>query len=559
VLDLHSTEAVLAIEHLAISFAQPRPAVEDVSVTLRRGEILALVGESGSGKSMTARAVLGLLPPGARATGSIRYDGEEILGLPEAELNRIRGARIAMVFQEPQTALNPVRTIGWQLREALRAHGAVSRKAATERAVELLRAVEIPEPERRLGSYPHQLSGGQKQRVVLALALANEPDVLLADEPTTALDVTVQAEILRLLDRIRERTGTAIVLITHNMGVVAEIADRVVVLQAGNVVEEGETRALFAQPREPYTRTLLASVLRLPELDGEIEPVAEDAAPVPAPAAPAGAAVPAVEFRGVHVHYGSSRRGRAFPAIADVSLAVAPGEVVGLVGESGSGKTTLGRLAAGLVPLAGGQVLLRGEDVLAAPRAQRRHLRRGLAFVHQDPEASLDPRYAVGASIREPLDIHRVGTPAERDARVAELLEAVQLPASYAARRPRELSGGQRQRIALARALALEPALLVADEPTSALDVSVQARVLALFRDLQERLGFACLFISHDLAVVHQVADRVAVLRAGRLVEAGPVGAVFARPTADYTRRLLDAVPVPDPARRGRRVRELAS
>ncbi|MDQ6526201.1 ABC transporter ATP-binding protein [Nocardioides sp. LHD-245] len=555
-LDLHSTEAVLDIEHLAISFAQPRPAVEDVSVTLRRGEILALVGESGSGKSMTARAVLGLLPPGARATGSIRYDGEEILGLPEADLNRIRGARIAMVFQEPQTALNPVRTIGWQLREALRAHGTRNRKAAAARAVELLRAVEIPEPERRLAAYPHQLSGGQKQRVVLALALANEPDVLLADEPTTALDVTVQAEILRLLDRIRERTGTAIVLITHNMGVVAEIADRVVVLQAGNVVEEGETRALFADPREPYTRTLLASVLRLPQLDSVVEPSA--AAPAPATVT-APAAVPAVEFRGVHVHYGSRRRGRAFPAVTDVSLQVAPGEVVGLVGESGSGKTTLGRLAAGLVPLAGGQVLLGGEDVLAAPRSQRRHLRRGLAFVHQDPEASLDPRYPVGASIREPLDIHRVGTPSERDARVAELLEAVQLPASYTTRRPRELSGGQRQRIALARALALEPALLVADEPTSALDVSVQARVLELFRDLQERLGFACLFISHDLAVVHQVADRVAVLRAGELVEVGPVGTVFSRPEADYTRRLLDAVPVPDPARRGRRIRELAS
>ena len=553
-LDLHSTEQVLAIEHLAISFAHPRPAVEDVSVTLHRGEILALVGESGSGKSMTARAVLGLLPPGARATGSIRYGGEEILGLPEADLNRIRGRRIAMVFQEPQTALNPVRTIGWQLREALRAHGTRSRKAARERAIELLTAVEIPEPERRLSSYPHQLSGGQKQRVVLALALANEPDVLLADEPTTALDVTVQAEILRLLDRIRERTGTAIVLITHNMGVVAEIADRVVVLQAGNVVEEGETRALFAQPREPYTKALLASVLRLPELDSVVEPA------VPTAETACQDEAPAVEFRGVHVRYGSSRRGRAFPAITDVSLQVAPGEVVGLVGESGSGKTTLGRLAAGLVPLAEGQVLLRGEDVLAAPRAERRHLRRGLAFVHQDPEASLDPRYAVGASIREPLDIHVVGTPAEREARVAELLEAVQLPASYAGRRPRELSGGQRQRIALARALALEPTLLVADEPTSALDVSVQARVLELFRDLQERLGFACLFISHDLAVVHQVADRVAVLRAGELVETGPVGRVFARPEADYTRRLLDAVPVPDPARRGgRRVRELAS
>jgi len=563
VLDLHSTEAVLTIEHLAITFAQPRPAVADVSLTLRRGEILALVGESGSGKSMTARAVLGLLPPGARASGSIRYDDEEILGLDEAGLDRIRGARIAMVFQEPQTALNPVRTIGWQLREALRAHGTRSRKEADRRAVELLRAVEIPEPERRLRSYPHRLSGGQKQRVVLALALANEPEVLLADEPTTALDVTVQAEILRLLDRIRERTGTAIVLITHNMGVVAEIADRVVVLQAGEVVEEGETRALFAQPREPYTKTLLASVLRLPELDSE------SSSSNPAPRSSSSpeergayrdaSTVPAVEFRGVHVHYGSSRRGRAFPAVTDVSLQVAPGEVVGLVGESGSSKTTLGRLAAGLVPLASGQVLLRGVDVHAAPAAERRALRRGLAFVHQDPEASLDPRLSVGASIREPLDIQRVGTPAERDARVGELLEAVQLPASYAARRPRELSGGQRQRIALARALALEPTLLVADEPTSALDVSVQARVLELFTELQQRLGFACLFISHDLAVVHQVADRVAVLRAGRLVEAGPVGAVFAQPAEEYTRRLLDAVPVPDPARRGRRVRELAS
>ncbi|KAB2812870.1 ABC transporter ATP-binding protein [Pimelobacter simplex] len=543
---------VLAIEHLAISFAQPRPAVEDVSVVLERGEILALVGESGSGKSMTARAVLGLLPPGARATGSIRYDEQELLGLDERALDQVRGARIAMVFQEPQTALNPVRTIGWQLREALRAHGLRSRKAARERAIELLRAVEIPEPERRLDSYPHQLSGGQKQRVVLALALANEPEVLLADEPTTALDVTVQAEILRLLDRIRERTGTAIVLITHNMGVVAEIADRVVVLQAGKVVEEGETRALFAHPREPYTKTLLASVLCLPE-PADVLPVV---------AAPAAETTPAVEFRNVHVRYGSRRRGRAFPAISDVSLQVAPGEVVGLVGESGSGKTTLGRLAAGLVPLAEGQVLLRGTDVLAAPRAERRSLRRGLAFVHQDPEASLDPRFTVGASIREPLDIHQVGTTDERDARVAELLDAVQLPASYAARRPRELSGGQRQRIALARALALEPTLLVADEPTSALDVSVQARVLELFRDLQERLGFACLFISHDLAVVHQVADRVAVLRAGQVVEEGPVGAVFTRPREDYTRRLLDAVPVPDPNRRGRRVRrvrELAS
>ena len=580
-------DPVLRIEHLAISFAHPRPAVVDISVTLRRGEVLALVGESGSGKSMTARAVLGLLPPGARATGAVHYDGQDLLALDDAGLDRIRGRGIAMVFQEPQTALNPVRTIGWQLREALRAHGLKDRTAARARAVELLRQVEIDAPEQRLRSYPHQLSGGQKQRVVLALALAGEPDVLLADEPTTALDVTVQAEILRLLDRIRERTGTAIVLITHNMGVVAAIADRVMVLQAGAVVETGETRALFAAPAEPYTRALLGSVPRLPELEPElvdprpepgtaavvtstgagVEPGVEPDVDLGA-AAGVGRAPAAVEFRDVSVYYGSSSRGRAFPAVDGVSLRVAPGEVVGLVGESGSGKTTLGRLAAGLVPLAGGEVLLGGQPLFGGRgRSGRptslvgarrlRELRKGLAFVHQDPEASLDPLLSVRESIREPLDVHRVGSGSERDLRVDYLLEAVQLPVSYAARRPRELSGGQRQRIALARALALDPTLLIADEPTSALDVSVQAKVLRLFADLQDQLGFACLFISHDLAVVHSVADRVAVLRRGELVETGPVTDVFARPQADYTRRLLDAVPVPDPSRRGRRVHPL--
>ncbi|WP_141014937.1 ABC transporter ATP-binding protein/permease [Nocardioides sambongensis] len=549
-------EPVLQIEHLAISFSHPRPAVEDISVTVRRGEVLALVGESGSGKSMTARAVLGLLPPGARATGSIRYGGTELLGLDEKGLDGIRGSEIAMVFQEPQTALNPVRTIGWQLKEALRAHGVRSRSAVRERSLELLAQVEIPEPEKRLGYYPHQLSGGQKQRVVLALALANEPALLLADEPTTALDVTVQAEVLRLLRRIRERTGTSIVLITHNMGVVAEIADRVLVLQAGNVVETGETRALFAAPREPYTRHLLGSVPRLPGRD-EADTAPPSGATAVA-ALPAGEVEPpAVQFDGVHVRYGSQRRGRSFPAVTGVDLTVAAGEVVGLVGESGSGKTTLGRLAAGLVPLAGGTVRLGGQDLHGGGRSRVRALRRGLAFVHQDPEASLDPRFSIRASIREPLDVHRLGTRQARDARVEELLDAVQLPVSYGDRRPRELSGGQRQRVALARALALEPTLLVADEPTSALDVSVQATVLTLFADLQRELGFACLFISHDLAVVHQVAHRVAVLRAGRLVETGPVAEVFTRPRADYTRRLLDAVPVPDPARRGRRVRSL--
>ncbi|MEQ4548237.1 ABC transporter ATP-binding protein, partial [Nocardioides kribbensis] len=492
---------VLEVEHLAISFSHPRPAVRDVSLAVAEGEVVALVGESGSGKSMTARAVLGLLPEGARASGSVRFRGQEVLGAPTATLRELRGARIAMVFQEPQTALNPVRTVGWQIREALCAHGRVDRTTARRRALELLEQVEIPDAHQRLDYYPHQLSGGQKQRVVLALALAGEPDLLLADEPTTALDVTVQAEILALLRRVRERTGTAILLITHNMGVVAEMADRVVVLQSGDVVETGATRELFARPQHLYTRQLLGAVLRLPELG----------APVRLATTPPSTATPVLRLEDVSVRYGARRRGRAFPAVDGVSLEVAPGEVVGLVGESGSGKTTLGRLAAGLVPLAGGRVLLDGHDPDTSTRAERQRRRRDLAFVHQDPEASLDPRMSVGESIREPLDVHAVGGRAERDARVAELLEAVQLPSSYAGRRPRELSGGQRQRVALARALVLRPRLLVADEPTSALDVSVQAQVLRLFGQLQEELGFACLFISHDLAVVHEVADRVVV------------------------------------------------
>ncbi len=534
------TTPVLEVRDLAISFSHPRPAVVSISVTVAEGEVLALVGESGSGKSMTARAVIGLLPDGAVATGSVKLGGEEVLGLPEEKLRRLRGRRVAMVFQEPQTALNPVRTIGWQLAEALRAHGGVRGKAARERAVDLLREVEIPDPEQRLGCYPHQLSGGQKQRVVLALALANEPELLLADEPTTALDVTVQAEILALLRRIRDRTGTSIVIITHNMGVVAHLADRVVVLRQGEVVEEATTRDLFSSPRHAYTRQLLAAVPRLPGPEERMHAV-------PAPEPVETGAVAALEYDDVRVRYGSRMRGRVLPAVDGVTLRLERGQVLGLVGESGSGKTTLGRLAAGLVPLAGGRVRVGGEDLAAARGRRRADLRRRLAFVHQDPEASLDPRFSIAEAIREPLDVHGVGSRSARDQRVLGLLDAVRLPASFAQRRPRELSGGQRQRVALARALTLDPELLIADEPTSALDVSVQAEVLELFADLQHRLGFACVFISHDLAVVNKVADHVAVLRAGKVVESGPAALVFGEPTHEYTRRLLAAVPVPDP------------
>jgi peptide/nickel transport system ATP-binding protein len=530
-------ERLLEIRDLSIEFAQPRPAVNGIDLDLDRGEILALVGESGSGKSMTARAILGLLPRGARARGSIRLEGQEVLGLSEKELNRFRGERVAMVFQEPQTALNPVRTVGWQIREALRAHRKLSRSAARARAIELLKQVEIPEPEARLGYYPHQLSGGQKQRVVLALALANDPVLLLADEPTTALDVTVQAEILKLLRRLRDETGAGILLVTHNMGVVAEMADRVVVLKTGDAVETAATGPLFAAPAHPYTRQLLAAVPRLPE-PGDAVRLAERVA---------AGGEPTLHYENATVVYPGRLGQAAFRAVDSASLTVAPGEVLGLVGESGSGKTTLGRVAAGLVPLTEGSARIEGEDLATIGHARLREIRRDLAFVPQDPAASLDPRMTIADSISEPLDIHAVGDRGSRRARVAELLRAVRLSTEYSDRFPHELSGGQRQRIALARALALRPNLLIADEPTSALDVSVQAEVLALFAELQAELGFACLFISHDLAVIYEVADRVAVLRLGSVVESGPIGQVFGAPAHPYSRALIDAVPDPVP------------
>ncbi len=537
----------LEVTGLNITFDYPRPAVADISLTVERGRILALVGESGSGKTMTALSAIGLLPRGATARGSVRVDGTEVLGLGERPLTALRGKAVAMVFQEPQTALNPVRTVGWQLRQALRAHGRLSRSQARSRAVELLELVEIPDPEQRVDYYPHQLSGGQKQRVVIALALANDPALLLADEPTTALDVSVQAEILDLLVRLRDRTGVGILLITHNLGVVADIADDVVVVQLGEVVERGDVYTVFARPAHPYTRQLLESVPRLPR-GGTPVPV-DDSSLVRAgsESATVDGDAPALVVDGASVRFPGRFGAPGHLALSEVSLTVERGEIVGVVGESGSGKTTLGRAVGGLVPLTAGSIQVAGADIAHLSSAELRSTRRALAFVPQDPAASLDPRFTVGESVREPLDIHRIGDRAARAARVAELLDAVHLPGSFAGRLPHELSGGQRQRVALARALAASPQLLIADEPTSALDVSVQARVLELFAELQEELGFAALFISHDLAVVRQVSDRVAVLRAGVLEESGETDAVLTAPSSEYTRRLIDAVPYPDP------------
>ncbi|PRB63487.1 ABC transporter ATP-binding protein [Microbacterium sp. MYb45] len=536
------SDALLEISDLTVTFRTEDGSVEAVKgidLEVRPGEVLALVGESGSGKSVTAMAILKLLPRSATVTGSIKLAGRELLPLAEAEMNAVRGAEISMVFQEPMTALNPSMRIGDQITEAILNHRSISKAEAWERAVEMLRRVGIPEPARRAKSYPHELSGGQRQRVVIAIALACEPQLIIADEPTTALDVTVQAEILDLIRGLAAESGTAFLLVTHNMGVVADIADRVAVMFRGTMVEVGDTRTVLTAPREDYTKKLLSAVPSLPDLASVIEREPETEVP---------AAV--LELDAASVTY--RRGGRPFLALDGVSLRIAPGEILGLVGESGSGKSTLGRAALGLLPLSSGGITLFGEKVGRGGVSGRREraLRGRVGAIFQDPGSSLDPRMTVGEAIAEPLLVQRRRFPTSastRRTRVAELLDAVELPANYASRYPHELSGGQRQRIGLARAIALEPELIIADEPTSALDVSVQAAVLEVLRTLQEKMHFACLFISHDLAVVHEISDRVAVMLKGEIVETGSADDVLLAPQHPYSRRLLASVPVPDP------------
>ncbi|WP_412544047.1 ABC transporter ATP-binding protein [Longispora sp. K20-0274] len=518
---------LLSVEGVSVSFGDTAAAV-DVSFTLAPREVLAVVGESGSGKTVTALSLLGLLPGTATVTGRALLNGVDLYTRTPADLRAVRGNDIGMVFQEPMTALNPVFTIGNQLVEAVRTHQDVTRRAARRRAAELLDLVGLPEPRRTLRSYPHELSGGQLQRVVIAMAIANDPILLVADEPTTALDVTVQAEILELLRDLRDRLGTAILLITHDMGVVADLADRVLVMLDGRVVEHGEVRAVFGAPGDRYTKRLLDAVVSL----GGGTRTAPPAAP------------PVLDIRDLTVvHRGGVR------AVDQVSLTVGPGEVLGLVGESGSGKTTVANTVAGLLRPTTGEVRVLGEDLTKINRTTLRRVRGRIGVVFQDPVSSLNPRATVADSVSEPLRLHGDPRGAELAHRVDDLLDAVRLSPNLRDRYPHELSGGQRQRVGLARALALDPALLIADEPTSALDVSVQAQVLDLFRDLQARLGFACLFISHDLAVVERLADRVAVMHRGTLVEQGPTSRVLSDPTHDYTRRLLAAAPVADPDR----------
>ncbi|NDL56788.1 dipeptide ABC transporter ATP-binding protein [Phytoactinopolyspora mesophila] len=542
-----TTTPVLRYRSFGVTFPTEQGDVEAVrglDLDLFPGEVLALVGESGSGKTVTSLAALGLLPASARVRGTVELNGRNVLDLRGEQLRRLRGDEASMVFQEPMTALNPLVRVGRQVAEVLTNHTELSRDAAATRAVELLRQVDIPEPERRAAYFPHELSGGQRQRVMIAMALACNPDVIVADEPTTALDVTVQAGVLELLRDLRRDHGVAILMVTHNMGVVADIADRVAVMYRGDLVETGTARSVLLEPAHEYTRSLLGAVPVLPRLEVDVPSSrgeqSDDGHPKPDRVE-----TPALRLDQVVVEFGA--RGKRFTAVDGVDLRIHAGEFVGLVGESGSGKSTIGRCALGLVRPSAGTVRLFGADPASFRGRAARAARRRLGVILQDPAASLDPRMSVGDSIAEPMVVHHTHRRRERAARVAELLESVHLPASTAARYPHELSGGQRQRVSLARALALDPELLIADEPTSALDVSVQASVLAVLAELQERYAFGCLFISHDLAVVDSLTHRVAVMYAGRIVEQGPTRRVLTAPRDPYTHRLLTAAPVPDP------------
>jgi peptide/nickel transport system ATP-binding protein len=522
------------------------PAAIGMNYDVQPGEVLAIVGESGSGKSSSSMALLGLLPSNARIHGSIKLKGREITTLSDRQLRMIRGRDVAVIFQEPMTALNPVYTVGFQIVEVLRLHMNMGPAEAKERAIELLRMVEMPEPELAFNKYPHQFSGGQRQRAMIAMSISCDPVLLIADEPTTALDVTVQAEILDLMRNLRKRLNSAIVLITHDMGVVADLADKIIVMKDGEIVESAPIQQLFDHPQHPYTKELLAAV---PQLGTSNVTVSETLAE-----AEKTHAEPVLSLKDVAIEYPKNGRIPAFRAVDGVSLDIFPGEVVGLVGESGSGKTTIGRASVGLLPVVEGSLTVNGMDLADASPRQMREIRKHIGIVFQDPGSSLNPRFPIGQCIGEPLLLAGLAKGKELERRVEGLLDQVELPRSFRNRYPHELSGGQRQRVGIARALALSPSLFVADEPTSALDVSVQARFLDLLQELQQKLQFACLFVSHDLAVVDVLVHRIAVMHKGKLVEVGTRDQILRDPKDPYTKSLIAAVPLPDPkAQRERR------
>ncbi|NYJ19792.1 dipeptide ABC transporter ATP-binding protein [Glaciibacter psychrotolerans] len=579
---MSTQQPVLEVVDLSVDFGVDGvwiPAASKLNYRIAPGEVLAIVGESGSGKSASSMAILDLLPENSRIAGSIKLDGRELSGLKPAQMRHVRGRQVAVIFQEPMTALNPVYTIGFQIVETVRLHFGLSPHEAKQRALALLAMVELPDPMKAFNSYPHQLSGGQLQRAMIAQSIACDPKLLIADEPTTALDVTVQAEILDLLRSLRDRLDSAILLITHDMGVVADLADHIAVMRRGVIVEAGTVEQIFRAPQHPYTIALLAAVPHLGQRgdddiditaalaggielggahDGDVdtelaerielnERLAEASSKQAEARARANGRPVVVEFDDVSIEYPKSGRVAAFRAADHINLTICEGEVLGLVGESGSGKTTLGRAAIGLLPITEGRLVVAGEDISKARREDIRRLHKNVGIVFQDPSSSLNPRRQVGDSIGEPLLLAGRFAGAALSAEVERLLDSVELPRNYRSRYPHELSGGQKQRVGIARALALGPQVLVADEPTSALDVSVQARVLVLLQELQKEMNFACLFITHDLAVIDVLADRIAVMHHGKLVETGTRDEILRNPREAYTQRLLAAVPLPDP------------
>jgi len=533
---------LISVRDLRVGFATEGglvQAVDGVSFDLAPGEVLAIVGESGSGKSVTAQTIVGLTRShNARIEGSVRLGDAELIGASESELRKVRGERIGMVFQDPMTSFNPVYRIGSQIAEAIRAHRpAVGRDEAHEQAIALLDSVGIPDAERRVDDYPHQFSGGMRQRAMIAMALAVEPEVLIADEPTTALDVTVQAQILALLERINRERRLATILITHDLGVVAEVADRVLVMHEGQIVERGSLDEVFYSPQDPYTRSLLGAVVRI---DGA------------APLRPPRTSEPLLEVTDLVKHY-PVRRGLPrrevdrVRAVDGVSFSLRQGETLGLVGESGCGKSTLCRAALRLIEPSSGSVRFEGREIAGLSRREMRPLRREMQIVFQDPYASLNPRKRVGQIVGDPLKLQGEASGGELRRRVLELLDRVGLSREHYDRYPHEFSGGQRQRIGIARALAPRPKLIVADEPVSALDVSIRAQILDLLAELQEDFGLTYLFVAHDIGVVRHVSDRIAVMNAGRIVEEGPADRVCEQPSDPFTQKLLSAVPIPDP------------
>ena len=541
------------IKDLSVSFitdAGSIKAVDGVSFTIPRGTVVGVVGESGSGKSVTARSIIKLLPETATTSGAVmlsKRDGTgelDVLSLSGEDLQRMRGSEAAMVFQEPNSVLNPVYTIGWQIEEGLRAHGMKDKKQLRAKAIDILKKVGIPDAETRVDYYPHQFSGGQKQRIVIAMALVLNPGLILADEPTTALDVTVQAEILDLLRLAKDEFGASVLIITHNMGVIADLADQVVVMYRGHVVEQGDVEQVFYHPNHDYTKRLLASVPRIGQqlvvrdLDGRVIEREDDWRDQPI----------AVEAKGLTITYPGHLMQPDFVAVDGIDFTIRRSEVLGLVGESGSGKSTTGRAIAGLQKVSGGSLKVLGVEMNGVKERDFKPKRADIGFVFQDPGSSFNPLMTIAQNVAEPLIVHgKYRDVAEAREYVGDLLEMVQLPRVYMNRFPHELSGGQRQRASLARALALKPSLLIADQPTSALDVSVQAKVLELFKRLQAEIGFACLFITHDLAVVDMLADRVMVMHKGRIVEHGDTEDIMQHPQDPYTRKLLASLPVPDP------------